>query len=246
MSYEIDMTGQVAIVTGGGRGIGAATAGVLAQAGAQVVVADLAGAGMATEVPDRTGRDSLQPLCLQEDVSSEDGARRVVERAVKEFGRVDVLVNNAGVVADWDRSWAVHVKASFYCSEAAKKVMAQNAYGRIVLISSTAAFTGSTGIPEYVSSKGGAVALTRYLARQYAPLGILVNAIAPAVIKSDMLMARYHDEQEMLRHYIPQMPIGRIGYPIDIARVVLFLCSELSSYVCGQIIVADGGRMHLA
>jgi NAD(P)-dependent dehydrogenase (short-subunit alcohol dehydrogenase family) len=87
--------------------------------------------------------------------------------------------------------------------------------------------------------------LTRYLAKTYAPLGILVNAVMPAVIMSDMIMTRYTSEDEMIAHYTPQMPVRRIGYPEDVANIVLFLCSELSSFVCGEIIVADGGRMYL-
>ena len=87
--------------------------------------------------------------------------------------------------------------------------------------------------------------LTRYLARTYAPLGILVNGVMPAVIMSDMIMTRYESEAEMLEHYIPMMPIRRIGYPIDVARIILFLCSELSGFICGEIITADGGRMHV-
>ena len=105
--------------------------------------------------------------------------------------------------------------------------------------------TGGTGIPQYVATKAGAYSLTRYLAKTYAPDGILTNAVMPAVVMSDMIMTRYETEEEMIEHYIPQMPIRRIGYPVDIARIVLFLCCELSSFICGEIIVADGGRMHV-
>ena len=121
--------------------------------------------------------------------------------------------------------------------------MAERGDGRIVNITSTCVFTGGTGIPQYVATKGGIYSLTRYMAKTYAPLGILVNAVMPSVIMSEMIMTRYSSEEEMLAHYIPQMPIRRIGYPEDIARVVLFLCSDLSSFICGEIIVADGGRM---
>jgi len=105
--------------------------------------------------------------------------------------------------------------------------------------------TGGTGIPQYVATKAGAYSLTRYLAKTYAPSGILVNGVMPAVIMSDMIMTRYKNEAEMIAHYTPQMPVRRIGYPEDVARVVLFLCSELSSFICGEIIVVDGGRMHV-
>ena len=123
--------------------------------------------------------------------------------------------------------------------------MAARGSGRIVNITSTCVLTGGTGIPQYVATKAGAYSLTRYLAKTYAPEGILVNAVMPAVIMSDMIMTRYESEQEMIEHYIPQMPVRRIGYPEDVAGVVLFLCSNLSSFVCGEVIVADGGRMYV-
>jgi NAD(P)-dependent dehydrogenase (short-subunit alcohol dehydrogenase family) len=133
----------------------------------------------------------------------------------------------------------------YYCSEAVKAHMAERGSGRIVNLTSTCVFSGGTGIPQYVATKGGTYALTRYLARTYAPLGILVNGVMPAVVMSDMIMTRYKTKEEMIEHYKPIMPIRRIGYPEDIAGVVLFLCSELSSFLCGEIIVADGGRMNV-
>jgi NAD(P)-dependent dehydrogenase (short-subunit alcohol dehydrogenase family) len=142
-------------------------------------------------------------------------------------------------------SYDVHVKGVFNCSEAVKDHMAARGSGRIVNLTSTCAFSGGTGIPQYVATKGGTFALTRYLARTYAPLGILVNGVMPAVIMSDMIMTRYKTKEEMMQHYTPIMPIRRIGYPEDIAGIVLFLCSDLSGFLCGEIIVADGGRMHV-
>ena len=169
----------------------------------------------------------------------------MVQEILSKFKRVDILVNNAGVVADWDKSYAIHVKGLHYCSEAVRKPMADRGSGRIINITSTCVLSGGTGIPQYVATKAGAYSLTRYLAKTYAPQGILVNAVMPAVIMSDMIMTRYASEEEMIEHYIPQMPIRRIGYPEDIGKIVLFLCSELSSFICGEIIVADGGRLHV-
>jgi len=139
----------------------------------------------------------------------------------------------------------VHVMGVFYCSEAVKDHMAARGNGKIVNLTSTCAQSGGTGIPQYVATKGGAYSLTRYLARTYAPLGILVNGVMPAVIMSDMIMTRYKTKEEMIEHYIPIMPIRRIGYPEDVAGIILFLCSDLSNFLCGEIIVADGGRMHV-
>jgi NAD(P)-dependent dehydrogenase (short-subunit alcohol dehydrogenase family) len=245
MPYSIDLSGKVAIVTGAAKGIGAATARILAQAGAQVVIDDLVSEETVRPLLDDIQKVGPRPIYLREDISKAESAQNLVRQAVDQFGRVDILINNAGVVADWDKSYEVHVKGIFYCSEAAKEYMAALHSGRIVNLTSTCAFSGGTGIPQYVATKGGVFSLTRYLARTYAPLGILVNGVMPAVIMSDMIMTRYKTQEEMINHYIPLMPIRRIGYPEDIAGIVLFLCSELSSFLCGEVIVADGGRMHV-
>lgn len=232
-------------MTGALKGIGKATAKILTQAGAQVVIDDIQQDEEAMPVLDELGKVGLRPLYLQKDISNAESANSLIQSTLKHFSKVDILINNAGVVADWDKSYAVHVKGVYNCSEAVKEHMARQGSGRIVVMTSTSAFSGGTGIPQYVASKGAAFSLTRYLARTYAPLGILVNGVMPAVIMSDMIMTRYKTEEEMIEHYTPQMPIRRIGYPEDIAGIVLFLCSDLSSFLCGEIIVADGGRMNV-
>lgn len=245
MAYSIDLSGQVAIVTGAAKGIGKATAKILTQAGAQVVIDDIVPVEKVKDVLDEIETVGPRPWYQQVDISKKKGAKALIKNTAEKFNRIDILVNNAGVVADWDKSFAVHVKGLYNCSDFAKDVMKETGGGRIVNITSTCVHSGGTGIPEYVATKAGAYSLTRYLARTYADLGILVNAVMPAVIMSDMIMTRYPSEEEMIEHYKPIMPIGRIGYPEDVANIVLFLCSELSSYLCGQIIVADGGRMHI-
>lgn len=245
MSYTIDLSGKVAIVTGAAKGIGKATAHLLTEAGAQVIIDDVLPQASIQPVLDEIGKTGARPYYVQKDISIEENCKGMVREILDQFGRIDFLINNAGVVADWDKSFAVHVKAVHYCSEAVKPHMAERGNGRIVNITSTCVLTGGTGIPQYVATKAGSFSLTRYLAKTYAPLGILVNAVMPAVIMSDMIMTRYASEEEMIAHYIPQMPVRRIGYPKDIANIILFLCSELSSFICGEIIVADGGRMHV-
>jgi len=245
MSYTIDLSGKVAVVTGAAKGIGKATAHLLTEAGAQVVIDDVLPQASIQPVLDEIGKTGARPYYVQKDISIEENCKGMVREILDQFGRIDFLINNAGVVADWDKSFAVHVKAVHYCSEAVKPHMAERGNGRIVNITSTCVLTGGTGIPQYVATKAGSFSLTRYLAKTYAPLGILVNAVMPAVIMSDMIMTRYASEEEMIAHYIPQMPVRRIGYPKDIANIILFLCSELSSFICGEIIVADGGRMHV-
>jgi 3-oxoacyl-[acyl-carrier protein] reductase len=245
MAYSIDLSGKVAIVTGAVKGIGQATAHILAQAGAQVVIDDIVPEEKVLPVLDEIEKVGPRPAYIQRDISTAENARSLVQFTLDRFSQVDFLINNAGVVADWDVSYAVHVKGVYNCSEAVKDPMAKRGRGRIVNLTSTCVFSGGTGIPQYVATKGGTYALTRFLARTYAPLGILVNGVMPAVIMSDMIMTRYKTQEEMIEHYLPIMPIRRIGYPEDIAGIVLFLCSELSSFICGEIIVADGGRMNV-
>ena len=245
MPYNIDLSGKVAIITGAAKGIGAATAGLLTQAGAQVVINDLLPEANLQPLLDQIAQDGPRPAYIQADITKEEQARQMVAQTLDKFGRVDILVSNAGVVANWQTSLDVHVMGTYFCSEAVKPHMAERGEGRIITLTSTCVFSGGTGIPQYVASKGGTYALTRYLARTYAPLGILVNGVMPAVVMSDMIMTRYKTQGEMIEHYKPMMPIGRIGYPQDIARVILFLSSELSSFLVGEIIVADGGRLRV-
>ncbi|HUV16263.1 MAG TPA: SDR family oxidoreductase [Pelolinea sp.] len=245
MSYAIDLSEKVAIVTGAAKGIGLATARTLAEAGAQVVIDDIINPEDAKPVLEEIGMKCLMPYYIQKDISFEKNAHELIREVLETFGRIDILVNNAGVVADWDKSYDVHVKGLYFCSDAVHEHMAKRGNGRIINITSTCVFTGGTGIPQYVASKAGAYSLTRYLAKTYAPEGILVNGVMPSVILSDMIMTRYKTEEEMINHYTPQMPVRRIGYPEDVAGVVLFLCSELSNFICGEVIVVDGGRMHI-
>lgn len=245
MAYTIDLTNKIAIITGAAKGIGKETAKLLAVAGAQVIIDDIVEEESLIPFLDEIGKVGIRPFYIKKDISIEGNADQLVKSVVEKFGKVDILVNNAGVVANWQKSWDVHVMAPYYCSEAVKADMEKRKEGRIINISSTCAFSGGTGIPQYATTKGGMFSLTRFLAREYAPLGILVNGVMPAVIMSDMIMTRYDNEAEMLAHYTPIMPIKRIGYPIDIARIILFLSSELSSFLVGEVIVADGGRMHV-
>lgn len=243
----ITLKGHAALVTGSTKGVGRAIAIALAEAGADVVIHGRAMSDEAGETMEQCRRHGVQVAFVAGDLSGpgEAAVNKVFTEATAAHGRIDILVNNAGVVADWDKSYAIHVKALHFCSEAVKDHMAERGSGRIVNITSTCVLTGGTGIPQYVATKAGAYSLTRYQAKTYAPLGILVNAVMPAVIMSDMIMTRYASEEEMQAHYIPQMPVRRIGYPEDVANVVLFLCSDLSSFVNGEIIVADGGRMYV-
>ena len=245
MAYTIDLSGKVVIITGAAKGIGLATARFLAEAGAQIVIDDIVDPEVIEPILKEIALIGPKPYYIQKDISIEQNTKDMANETLDKFSRIDILVNNAGVVADWDKSYAIHVKGLFFCSESVKEHMISRGDGRIINITSTCVLTGGTGIPQYVATKAGAYSLTRYMAKTYAPQGILVNAVMPAVIMSDMIMTRYTTEEEMINHYVPQMPIRRIGYPVDVAKVILFLCSDLASFLNGEIIVADGGRMYV-
>lgn len=243
MAYTIDLAGQVALVTGGAKGIGQATCRLLAEAGADIVLNDIRSADEVSPTLHYIESLERRAVYARADVSIPADVERMTQIALDTFGRIDILVNNAGVNADWDRTMDVNAKGLYLCATAVLPHMVKQGRGCIVNISSTAALSGSTGYPAYVASKGANVSLTRYLAREYAPQGIRVNGIMPAVIKTDMLLARYGSEEALLAHYVPRIPIRRVGVPEDIARIVLFLCCDLSSYISGEVIVADGGRL---
>lgn len=243
MAYTIDLEGKVALITGATKGIGFSAAKILAEAGAQVVIDDILSPFEAHSHISGISGTPHKPYYIQKDISDEKSVKEMVEEVINQFSSIDILINNAGVLADWDLSFAVHNKGLYYCSEEVLKYMVPRGAGKIINISSTCVFSGGTGFPQYVATKGGVYSLTKYYARTYAPKGILVNGIMPSVVFSEMMLQRYESEEQMMDHYVPQMPIRRIGYPEDIAKVVLFLSSNLSDYVCGEVIVADGGKL---
>lgn len=243
MSYLIDLDGQTAIVTGGAQGIGAAIARILTKAGMQVVIIDVCDEDRA-EVIKECSSIGRRPLYCKCDISDEIQVKRMFSQVQERFGRLDVLVNNAGIVADWDKSYAVNTKGTYYCCEAARPLLAKTK-GKIVILTSASVFSGGTGVPQYNVTKAGCYALTLFLARNYAIDKIRVNAIAPAVIMSDMLKTRFGSEEAVLEHYRNVMPLGDIGYPEDIANITLFLSCGLSDYLTGEVLIADGGRMQI-
>ncbi len=244
MAYEIDLSKQVALVTGGGQGIGAAIATVLSWAGAQVVICDISEETAVSEVLAKTAALGFKAHYINCDISDETQVQKMIDVIDATFGRLDILVNNAGINSDWDSSYAVNTKGMYYCCDLAKDLLSKSK-GRIVNITSASVFTGGTGFPAYNVTKAGCYALTMFFARNYAKLGIRVNGIAPAVIMSKMIIDRFGSEEKIYEHYKDIMPLGRIGYPQDIANIVLFLVSDLSAFMTGEILFADGGRMHI-
>lgn len=241
------MKERVAVITGGGRGIGEAIALQMADRGAHIVVADL-NMEDATRVSDTIRSKGVKSIPVSVDVSNEESVKELFSSVKAEFGGVDILVNNAGITRDtlilrmkeedWDSVLNVNLKSVFLCSREAVKLMAKKRYGRIVNMASVVAFMGNPGQANYSASKAGMVGLTKTIAREYASRGITANAVAPGFIKTAMTDALAEDvKNEMLR----SIPLGRFGTVDDVANAVLFLASEASGYITGHVIHVNGG-----
>lgn len=241
---------KVAIITGAGAGIGAATAELFAREGARVVIADQ-DANAATTIAKRIG---AQAVALSADVRKSADAKAMVDGAVEAFGRLDILVNNAGrgilgtvvttAEGDWDDIVAVNLKSVFLCSKHAIPVMKKNGGGVIVNVASTVAVAGIPDRAAYVASKGGVAALTRAMALDHVADNIRVNAVAPGVIWSnyyDRMMQQVPDPAAFKKGLQDRAPMGRIGEPKDIANAILFLASDESSFATGSVMLIDGG-----
>lgn len=247
------LDGRTAVVTGAGRGIGAAEALRLAQDGANVAVLDLSeGACRETvEAVEAVGSEGLAVAC---DVSDAAQVRAAFDKVAGRFGTVDILVNNAGVLrdnlsfkmseSDWDTVLDVHLKGSFLCSRAAQKYMVEQEYGKIVNTSSIVAL-GNRGQANYSSAKAGLQALTRTLALELGRFNINVNAVAPGWIETEMTREAAErvgmSMEEMKERFAANIPLKRFGRVEDIANVVAFLVSDDASYISGETIYVAGG-----
>lgn len=243
----MDLSGKVALVTGGGSGIGRATALVLARAGADVIVNDISpdkAEGVAAEVAD-LGRRGL-PIVA--DVADPAAVDAMIGRALGALQKVDILVNNAGIglevpfhqmsKAEWDQMFAVHVGGTFNCTRGLVQQMIDRGWGRVISISSVAGLMGEGGLVHYSAAKAAILGFTKALARELAPRGITVNAVAPGLI--DTPMAR-SIRPEMWQKFVQNSPVGHEGKPDDIAHACAYLASEEASFVTGQVISPNGG-----
>ncbi|MDQ4128957.1 MAG: 3-oxoacyl-ACP reductase FabG [Actinomycetota bacterium] len=246
------LVGKKAIVTGGARGIGRAIAGAFAAEGADVAVVDVLdereGRGAVREIEGQ-GRRALY---WSADVADEGEVRGMVEGVLGAFGRVDILVNNAGVlsqvplarmpVEEWDRVLAVNLRGTFLCSRFVLPHMLERGEGRIINVSSQLGQAGAAGLCHYSASKGGVIAFTRALAREAAPRGVLVNAIAPGPIETG-IMPPGDDQEDRARE--AALPIGRFGGVEEVAPTAVFLASSDASYYVGQTLGPNGGDVML-
>lgn len=241
---------RVAIVTGAAQGIGRAIALGLAGEGAHVVVADLQ-AAKAAETAAEIEKMGRRSLALGVDVSDLAAISAMIQKTVETFGAIDILVNNAGIAlptpfletteADWDQIIDVNLKAAFFCSQYAARIMVEQGRGKIVNLASTSSFVAGRQEVPYAISKAGVRMLTAAASAELAPYGINVNAIAPGLIKTP-LTARHFSSPEALEARVrAKTPMGRAGLPEDLVGAVIFLCSDEAAYVTGHTLVVDGG-----
>ena len=241
------LKGKVALITGAAQGIGKSIALLLARNGADIVVSDIN-----LEKAEETAKEieSMGPkaMAVKVDVGNFKDVEQMVEAILKEFGKIDILINNAGITRDklilrmteedWDSVLNVNLKGTFNCMKAVTRHMAKQRSGKIVSIASVVGEMGNAGQANYSASKAGVIGLTKTIAREFAQRGINVNAIAPGYIETPMTEVLSEKVKEELKRLIP---MERLGKPEDVAEAALFLVSEESNYVTGQVLNVNGG-----
>jgi 3-oxoacyl-[acyl-carrier protein] reductase len=246
----MNLEGKVALVTGASRGIGREIALELAREGCNVAVNYSGSEAKANEVVDEIKGLGREAIAVQCNVSDSDAVQAMVKETIGQFGSVDILVNNAGITkdnllmrmkeAEWDDVININLKGVFLCTKAVTRQMMKQRSGRIINISSIVGVSGNPGQANYVAAKSGVIGLTKTTAKELAPRGITVNAIAPGFISTDMTDQLPEDvRNEMLK----QIPLSRFGDPQDVAKVVTFVASESASYMTGQTLHIDGGMV---
>lgn len=242
----MDFTNKTVIVTGSGRGIGKEIVGRFIECGARSVICDLDQAAV-ERVASEFGSSAIGIKC---DVTRADDVQRLFEEAVVKFGKVDIVVNNAGITRDtllvrmdekdWDMVLDINLKGAFLVAKMAAKLMMKQRHGRIVNISSVVGISGNAGQANYSASKAGLIGLTKTAAKELAPRGITVNAVAPGFIETDMTAALPDAAKNM---FLDNIALKRAGSPSDVASAVMFFASDEASYVTGQVLAVDGGLM---
>jgi 3-oxoacyl-[acyl-carrier protein] reductase len=245
----LSLAGRVAVVTGAGRGIGAATARAMARAGAHVALLDRDAAGV-THTAERIGVEGGEALPFTNDITDAFAVERTFDRVVEEWGRLDILVNNAGVIKempledltdeDFQEMLDVNLRGALVCARAAVPHMIRQGRGRLLSAASSSTRLGTVGLTAYAAAKAGIVGMTRTWARELGPNGITANAVAPGLIDSETARTVAPEELEAT---LARIPARRLGTPEEVAAVYLFLASDLASFINGAVVGVDGGLL---
>ena len=248
----ITVNDQIALITGGSRGIGAATARLLAQAGANVVIAYEKNNRAADEVVTQIEAMGRNALALKCKVQSTADCKRVVTKTIEQFKRIDILVNNAGVwepgtigtmtEAQWKQTIDINLTGTFNMCNAVAPIMKKQKYGRIVNVSSTAGQRGEAFHSQYGTSKGGVIAFTKSIAVELIPHNIWVNCVAPGWVETEMIDRAWNDPTSR-KEILKTIPRGKIASPEEIAGPILFLCSPLANHIVGEVLNVNGGSV---
>ena len=244
----LDFGGKTVLVTGSPRGIGRAIAEEFAKHGANVVVSGTVEEKAKEVAEELTTKYGVKTLGVGMDVSNPESVEEAFKKINAAFGGVDILVNNAGItrdtlflrmkLEDWEKVLKVNLTGTFLVTKQVIRYMTKKRWGRIINITSVVGFTGNVGQVNYSTTKSGLIGFTKSLAKELAPRNVLVNAVAPGFIETDMTAQL---KEEIKEEYKKQIPLGRFGKPEEVARVVLFLASPMSDYITGEVIHVNGG-----
>ena len=244
------LEGKAAVVTGGGRGIGRSICLSFAKEGADVIVNYASKDQPAQEVVEMIKKMGRKAVAVKGNVAIKADAERIIQTAIDSFGKIDILVNNAGVSKpnmlykmteeQWDEVLDIHLKGPFLCIQAASKYMMEKKYGKIINVTSAAGVSGTKGQINYSSAKGGIIALTKSAARELAGYGITVNVISPGYVSTDMT-EKIRTDPKLKEIYTGRILLGRFSEPEEVAPTFVFLASDESNYITGQLFCVDGG-----
>lgn len=255
MTNHFDLTGKVALVTGASSGIGHATAVALAELGAAVAINYHRNEAGAEDARAKVSELGARAVRIRADVTRSDEVRAMIERTFTELGPVDILVNNAGSLIErlrllelteerWDDVFDLNLKSAFLCTQAVAAAMIERKTGTIINVASVAGRNGGgPGATHYAAAKAGMIAMTKGFAKELAPSGVRLNAVAPGIIDTP-----YHEQfstPEMMKAFVGTIPLGRVGTSEEVARVIAFLASDAASYLTGETIEINGGMLML-
>ncbi len=244
----MSLSGKNALVTGGSRGIGKAIALELARHGVNVAISYIGNSKKAEAVVEEIEKIGVKAIAIKADISKEEDVINMVDEINGSLGNIDILVNNAGITRDnlllrmktweWDQVIDTNLRGTYLCTKAVVKGMIKKRYGKIINIASVVGITGNFGQGNYSASKAGVIGFTKSIAKELASRGINVNAVAPGFIDTDMTKILPEDIKDSL---VKSIPMVRMGRPEDVANIVIFLASEKSDYITGQVVNVDGG-----